>query len=62
MGCMTSALFPHNSRVAFILFGGLALFGLPLVTYIGKKLNYGQTAYNFSDDRLEFEEGFFTGG
>jgi hypothetical protein len=30
------------------------------VAYIGKKLNYARTEYNFLDDQLEFEEGFFT--
>jgi len=41
------------------LFGGLAFFGIPLVSYFGKKLNYSRTVYAFYPDRLEFEEGFF---
>jgi uncharacterized membrane protein YdbT with pleckstrin-like domain len=57
---MSSVLFPHDSRAPFIAFAGLAFFGIPLVTYIGKKLNYARTEYKFSDDRLEFEEGFFS--
>ena len=60
-GGMSSALFSAQLLVPpFIFFGGLAFFGLPLVTYIGKKLNYARTEYKFSDDRLEFEEGFFS--
>ena len=59
-GGMTSAFFPHSFGSPFIFFGGLAFFGIPLVTYIGKKLNYARTEYKFSDDRLEFEEGFFS--
>ncbi len=34
--------------------------GMPIVTYVGKKLNYSRTVYRFYDDRLEFDEGFFT--
>jgi uncharacterized membrane protein YdbT with pleckstrin-like domain len=44
----------------FRFFGALAFFGIPLVIYFGKKLNYARTEYRFFDDRLEFEEGFFT--
>ncbi len=53
-------LVPADSWVPFVFFGALAFFGVPLVTYFGKKLNYARTEYKFSDDRLEFEEGFFT--
>jgi membrane protein YdbS with pleckstrin-like domain len=53
-------IFDKNSSASFIIFGAIAFFGIPLVTYIGKKLNYARTQYNFLDDRLEFEEGFFT--
>jgi uncharacterized membrane protein YdbT with pleckstrin-like domain len=49
-----------DSQTPFILFGALAFFGIPLAAYIGKKLNYARTEYNFLDDQLEFEEGFFT--
>jgi uncharacterized membrane protein YdbT with pleckstrin-like domain len=57
-GGLTSILFPH-SAAPFVLFGGLAFFGIPLVSYFGKKLNYSRTVYTFYPDRLEFEEGFF---
>jgi uncharacterized membrane protein YdbT with pleckstrin-like domain len=53
-------LVPMNSHAPFVFFGALAFFGVPLVAYFGKKLNYERTEYKFSDDRLEFEEGFFT--
>jgi uncharacterized membrane protein YdbT with pleckstrin-like domain len=61
-GGMISSLhfFPKNSPAPFIFFGAVAFFGVPMVTYFGKKLNYGRTEYKFSNDRLEFEEGFFT--
>ena len=52
-------IFPRDSWVPFAFFGGLAFFGVPLVTYFGKKLNYSRTEYKFLNDRLEFEEGFF---
>lgn len=44
----------------FAVFGSLAFFGVPLVGYFGKKLNFARTSYSFFDDRLEFEEGFFS--
>lgn len=51
----------HVSGAApFVFFGGLAFVGVSLVAYFGKKLNYSRTTYNFFDDRLEFEEGFFS--
>ena len=53
-------IFSRDSQTPFILFGALAFFGIPLVAYIVKKLNYGRTEYKFFDDHLEFEEGFFT--
>ena len=52
-------IFPRDSWGPFPFFGGLAFFGVPLVTYFGKKLNYSRTEYKFLNDRLEFEEGFF---
>jgi len=58
-GGLSSALFPRSSWSPFLVFGGLAFFGIPLVTYFGKKLNYARTEYKFFEDRLEFEEGFF---
>ena len=53
-------VFPKNSSVPFVLFGAMAFVGFPLVAYFGKKLNYARTEYKFLEDRLEFEEGFFT--
>ncbi|MDX2027819.1 MAG: PH domain-containing protein [Alphaproteobacteria bacterium] len=53
-------LFDKKSDVPFIFSGALAFVGVFLVAYIGKKLNYDRTEYKFYDDRLEFEEGFFT--
>lgn len=53
-------LFPKDSWVPFIFFGALAFFGLPVVAYFGKKLNYSRTEYRFYSDRLEFDEGFFS--
>ena len=52
-------LFPKNSSIPFALFGTAAFLLFPLVSYFGKKLNYARTEYKFSDDKLEFEEGFF---
>jgi uncharacterized membrane protein YdbT with pleckstrin-like domain len=60
LGGLTSFIFPKGSHVSFLLFGGIALVGFPLVSYFGKRLNYSRTEYKFFDDRLEFEEGFFT--
>jgi uncharacterized membrane protein YdbT with pleckstrin-like domain len=57
-GGMSEFAFQHKSWGPFLLFGGLVFFGMPLVTYIGKRFNYAQTEYKFSDDSLEFEEGF----
>ena len=59
-GGLTKAIVFPNSNVPFWLFGGLAFFGIPLVSYFGKKLNYSRTEYTFCPDRLEFEEGFFS--
>jgi len=60
-GSITSSfhVFPKNSSIPFVLFGGIAFLGFPLVAYFGKKLNYARTEYKFSEDKLEFEEGFF---
>lgn len=61
-GSMITSLhvFPKDPWVPFAFFGTLAFFAVPLVSYTGKKLNYSRTEYKFLDDRLEFEEGFFT--
>jgi uncharacterized membrane protein YdbT with pleckstrin-like domain len=58
-GGMTSFMFP-NSPARFVFFGALAFFGIPTVIYVSKKLGYARTEYKFFDDRLEFEEGFFS--
>lgn len=44
----------------FIFFGSLMFLCFPLFVIITKKFNYAKTEYRFFDDRLEFEEGFFT--
>jgi uncharacterized membrane protein YdbT with pleckstrin-like domain len=60
-GSLISSLhvFPKNTFIPFAIFGAIAFLGFPLVAYFGKKLNYARTEYKFSQDRLEFEEGFF---
>jgi len=55
-----TGLFDRNSRSPFIFFAALAFFGVPIVAYFGKRLNYSRTEYRFFHDRLEFEEGFFS--
>ncbi len=52
--------FARQTRASYIFFGALAFFGIPIVAYFGKKLNYSRTEYRFFADRLEFEEGFFS--
>ncbi len=59
-GGMTSVFFPKGSHISFLFFGLVAFFGFPLVAYVGKRLNYSRTEYKFFDDRVEFEEGFFS--
>jgi hypothetical protein len=44
---MSFRIFPKDSWSPFLFFGGLAFFGIPLVIYIGKKLNYARTEYKF---------------
>jgi hypothetical protein len=41
-------------------FGLLAFFGVPLIAYFGKKVNYSRAEYRFFKDHLELEEGFFS--
>src|SRR5258708_14918110 len=53
-------IFPNNSRMASYTIGAIAFFAIPIVTYVGMKLNYGRTEYRFYSDRLEFDEGFFS--
>ena len=57
---MAAGLFPKNSHDPFIIFGSLAFIACPLILYFGKKWNYDQTECRFFEDRIEFEEGFFT--
>jgi membrane protein YdbS with pleckstrin-like domain len=53
-------LFPRNSWSAAYVIGGIVFFAIPIVAYVGKKLNYSRTEYRFYSDRLEFDEGFFS--
>lgn len=59
-GGMTMSVVHGAGMAPFAVFGALAFFGIPGVAYFGKKLNYSRTTYTFFDDRLEFEEGFFS--
>jgi membrane protein YdbS with pleckstrin-like domain len=60
-GMITSTgLFPKNSWSAFYVIGAIVFFAIPIVAYVGKKLNYSRTEYRFYSDRLEFDEGFFS--
>ncbi len=49
-----------GGKPAYIVFGALAFFGILIVSYVGKKLNYARTEYRFYADRVEFDEGFFS--
>jgi membrane protein YdbS with pleckstrin-like domain len=44
----------------FVIFGMLAFFGVPLIAFIGKQVNYSRAEYRFFDDHMELEEGFFS--
>jgi membrane protein YdbS with pleckstrin-like domain len=57
-GALTAAAL--GGPLAYFLFGALAFVTVPLVAFVGKKLNYARTEYRFYEDRLEFDEGFFT--
>lgn len=59
-GGMTKSVLAFGGPAPFIIFGATAFCGIPVVSYLGKKLNYDKTNYTFYDDRLEFEEGFFS--
>ena len=52
-------ILPRNSWAPFVVFGGFAFVAVPLVAYLGKKLNCARTEYKFLKDRLEFQQGFF---
>jgi len=54
-----SGIFPKDARPSFTI-GAIAFFAIPIVTYVGMKLNYKRTEYRFYSDRLEFDEGFFS--
>jgi membrane protein YdbS with pleckstrin-like domain len=53
-------LFRNSGWLAFGLPGGLSFVLLPMVLYLGKKLNYSRTEYRFVGNRLEIVEGFFS--
>ena len=55
-----AGIFPKNTMEASYTIGAIAFFVIPIVAYVGKKLNYSRTEYRFYSDRLEFDEGFFT--
>lgn len=59
-GGMSQGMFGRGSVLPFIVFGAAGFLAAPAVAYLGKKLNYSRTEYRFFDDRLEFEEGFFS--
>lgn len=55
-----AGLFPQHSFKASYVIGAIVFFAMPITVYVGKRLNYSRTEYRFYDDRLEFEEGFFS--
>jgi uncharacterized membrane protein YdbT with pleckstrin-like domain len=55
-----TGLFGRESPMPFIVCGAIAFFGIPAISYFGRKLNYSRTEYRFFSDHLEFEEGFFS--
>jgi membrane protein YdbS with pleckstrin-like domain len=60
-GMLTSTgLLAKSSWSAFYVIGVFVFFAIPIVAYVGKKLNYSRTEYRFYPDRLEFDEGFFS--
>jgi membrane protein YdbS with pleckstrin-like domain len=54
-----AGVFPKTMSASYII-SAVAFVAMPIVTYLGKKLNYSQTEYRFYSDRLEFDEGFLT--
>jgi membrane protein YdbS with pleckstrin-like domain len=60
VGALLAPFFREGSRLPFLIAGGFVFFAIPLVIYVSRKWNYRRTDYQFYDDRLEFEEGFFT--
>jgi len=55
----STGLFPQSWPIPYVI-GVVAFFAIPIVAYVGKKLNYSRTEYRFYPDRLEFDEGFFS--
>jgi membrane protein YdbS with pleckstrin-like domain len=56
---ISTGLFPESWPIPYVV-GVVAFFAIPIVAYVGKKLNYSRTEYRFYPDRLEFDEGFFS--
>ncbi|HET6839009.1 MAG TPA: PH domain-containing protein [Bradyrhizobium sp.] len=56
---MSTGLFPKSWPITYVI-GAVAFFAIPIIAYVGKKLNYSRTEYRFYPDRLEFDEGFFS--
>ena len=61
-GALSSFFFRNASTPLppSIIRAGVAFFGIPLTFFMVKRLNYERTEYRFFDDRLEFDEGFFS--
>ncbi len=59
-GGMSTSVFHDLGNIPFAIFSSLAFFGVPLISYFGKRLNYSRATYTFFEDRLEFEEGYFS--
>ena len=60
LGGMTRSLLGIQGQAPFRFFGLLAFFGIPCVAYFWKKLNYSRTSYSLFENRIEFEEGYFS--
>jgi membrane protein YdbS with pleckstrin-like domain len=52
-------IFPKDFNASYVI-GIITFVVFPIVTYVGKRLNYSRTEYRFYADRLEFDEGFFS--
>jgi hypothetical protein len=51
-GGLTSFAFRNASSYSLAFFGALAFFGLPLIVYVGKRLNLAPTNAGHRDDRI----------
>jgi len=51
---------PLPTWSAFVFFGCLFFFAIPIVTYVAKKKSYAKTEYRFYPTKLDYHEGFFT--